>query len=226
MGSRRITSLINKIKNSMEVIKVFENWYVFFLDQFNLIKKEEIVYKTRVEIEFLTRTNSLDRWVIKEIFGERPYLIPKPGDVVVDVGAHIGTYSLLACRAMNGEGKIYAYEPDPDNFDLLKKNISINRPLSNIIKAYNKAIAGDKGIRKFYLYTRRNKVLSGYSSFSPYQSQVSNTQIYKTIEVECITLKDVFESNNLDNIDLLKMDCEGCEYEILFSSKDYIKKSG
>ncbi len=48
------------------------------------------------------------------------------GDVVVDIGAHIGYYTLLAARTVGKDGKVFAFEPDPDNYALLVKNVEMN----------------------------------------------------------------------------------------------------
>jgi len=216
-------SIISKVQNFIEVTKVFENWHIFLLDHFGLIRKKEVVYRTRSGLKFIARTNSLDRWVIKEMFGVNPYskVEIKQGDVVVDVGAHIGCYTLLASLKLKGRGKVYAYEPDPGNYDLLERNISINH--CSIAKAYNKGIFKERRRIKLYQYARGNKLLSGNSSFSSFQPKaVYDARIVKTIEVECITLEDVFNENSLERINVLKMDCEGAEYEILFSTSEEI----
>jgi len=50
----------------------------------------------------------------------------QPGDVYVDVGANIGYYTLVAAQRVGVQGKVFAYEPDPDNFKLLKHNVEVN----------------------------------------------------------------------------------------------------
>lgn len=219
--------IADKIKTSIEIIKNFKNWETFFLDHFGLIKDEEVVYKLRNGLKFITRTDSLDKWMIKEIFIDKPYhpIEISKGDKIVDIGAHIGTFSLLAGMKTGSDGKVYAYEPEPDTFELLKRNISINS-LSNVVHAYNLGISKDKGKKKLHVCTRENRVISYLSSFyQEHARSIINARIAKTIEVGCITLRDIFESNHLDRINVLKMDCEGEEYKILFSTqKKYIAK--
>ena len=73
----------------------------------------------------------------------------KKGDVVVDVGANIGYYSLIFARAVGDNGKVFAFEPEPTNFDLLKKNLEING-YKNVV-AINKAVSNIKGKVKLYV---------------------------------------------------------------------------
>ena len=63
---------------------------------------------------------------------------PKEGDVVIDVGAHIGPYTLKASKRVGLNGKIIAIEADPENFDILNRNIQLNK-LTNVI-ALNYAV--------------------------------------------------------------------------------------
>lgn len=83
------------------------------------------------------KTTSLFKKVIRE------------GDIVVDVGAHIGYYTLLASRLVGDTGKVYAFEPEPRNYDLLLKNLELNN-VKNVV-AIKKAVSNKKGTLKFYL---------------------------------------------------------------------------
>jgi hypothetical protein len=65
------------------------------------------------------------------------------GDVVVDLGAHVGYYTLLAARRVGPEGRVFAFEPNPDNFRLLVKNIESNL-YSNVIPV-QKAVSNGRG---------------------------------------------------------------------------------
>jgi FkbM family methyltransferase len=55
----------------------------------------------------------------------------RPGDVLVDAGAHVGWYTILAARKIGTDGHVYAFEPDPDNYQLLAQNVRLNQ-LENV----------------------------------------------------------------------------------------------
>ena len=78
-----------------------------------------------------------DKGISKELFtyGKREHLstdlvlegkVIKPGDVVLDLGANIGYYALMESMIVGGEGKVYAVEPSPENYKMLKENIELN----------------------------------------------------------------------------------------------------
>jgi len=145
-----------------------------------------------------------DKAVINEVFYENSYKVDQIREeaLVIDIGAHIGTFS-LRCAKEKGCA-VYAYEPYLPSFSILLKNISENH-LENRIKAFNLAVAGCRKSRIFY---------------SIPHSLASNT-LYKPLnvatdelEVNCVTLRDVFLNNDLTGCDVLKIDCEGAEKEI------------
>lgn len=110
-------------------------------------------------------------------------------DVVVDVGANIGYYTLLMAKL---KSNVHSFEPEPNNFALLKKNVELNC-FTNVI-LYNKAVSNSKGKAKFVLAdygTGQHKL--GDSKFGT-----------KTIDVEVTTV-------DLDKIDFAKIDVEGAE---------------
>lgn len=154
-------------------------------------------------LTFDVRANSTDESIINNVVGTDEYdakVLIKPGDVVVDIGGHIGSFSVLACSL---GAEVYTYEPLLQSFELLDKNLSQNGFNS---KRYNKAVMSERGIRQLAI---RNKNFGG-SNFYQISSDMQ--------DCECITLDDVFADNSLTKIDFLKLDCEGSEYEIIRDS--------
>ena len=122
----------------------------------------------------------------------------KKGDTVLDIGANIGYYTLIFARLVGENGKVFAFEPDPTNFSLLKKNVEING-YKNVI-LIQKAVSNKSERLKLYL-SKDN--MGGHTICNPHNSRQS-------VEVEAIRLDDYFENYN-GKIDFIKMDIEGAE---------------
>ncbi len=140
------------------------------------------------------------------------------GDVVVDIGAHIGRYTLMAARYAS---KVIAVEPEPSNYSLLKANIELNG-FSNVI-VLPIALSSNRATEKFYLATQgdtaRSSLEEGWSTkkgFSPNQN---------AIEVESETLDNLIARLDVTAIDLLKIDVEGHEVAVLKGASKALKKT-
>jgi len=134
-------------------------------------------------------------------------------DVVVDIGANIGLFTVYA--ASRTQNAVYAFEPSPGNFEAFKQNIRANR-LNNVIP-FQAAVSNVSGIEQFF-DSAENPVSCTLKS-------ASSRTAGKCIEVRSTTLQDIIDSNNLERIDFLKMDCEGSEGLILEStSKDCLHR--
>jgi len=120
---------------------------------------------------------------------------------IIDIGGHIGSFTLSAAKQAP-EGKIFTFEPEADNFALLTENITLNH-IDNI-HAFNLAVSESNDRKTFY----RDPLNSAESGFFKKTGTM--------FEVEAITLAKIFEENNIEMCQLLKIDCEGSEYEILF----------
>ena len=132
----------------------------------------------------------------------------KTGDFVIDVGAHIGRYTLFAAKRA---ARVVAIEPDPSNFSLLQANIQLNN-LKNVT-ALNWALSSSRGRRRLYLADREN---TGTSSLeAKWVSAPLNRGPKNSVEVECVTLDHLVESLGLETIDWLKIDVEGHEVAVL-----------
>ncbi len=125
--------------------------------------------------------------------------------VIVDIGANKGYFTALAAK--NNLHKVFAYEPIPETFNKLKKNITDNN-LTNVT-LFNAGVAGVAEDRKF--------------SFSEDKSILSSMVFAigeNSIIVTCTTLEKIFSDNQISKIDLLKLDCEGAEFETIYQSSD------
>lgn len=150
-----------------------------------------------------------DQSVVAEIFKWREYkavekVICNLVSPVLDVGAHIGVFSLYI-RALNPLVKIYALEPEEDNFDLLRKNISKND--LHDIKLCRLALAGETGQRGLMIAPDNinHRLAIGSGDIAP-SDQVK--------QVAAISLSDFIYRNDIDSVGLLKLDIESGEYEI------------
>jgi FkbM family methyltransferase len=127
------------------------------------------------------------------------------GMVVVDIGANIGYYTLIAAKLVGNKGIVYAFEPEPSNYKLLCKNIQANG-YTNIVPI-GKAVSKTTGKTKLYV----NAAMTNFSSFGK-DNVLTHSKNLDCLEVETITLDDFFERTvGDDRIDLMKIDVEGAE---------------
>lgn len=136
----------------------------------------------------------------------------KEGDVILDIGANIGYYTLLFAKLVGIKGKVIAFEPSPENFNLLSRNIFING-YKNVVLV-NKAVSNYVGKIKLYL-SKDNK---------------ADDRIYNSgdgrdsIEVESITL-DNYLNGDMGKIDLIKVDVQGAEGGVVQGMQSLLSKN-
>jgi FkbM family methyltransferase len=133
------------------------------------------------------------------------------GDVVLDIGAHIGYYTLIFARLVGEEGKVFAFEPDPDNFALLERNVTANGHGNVVLERV--AVSNESGKTRFYL---SNDISMNPNICNTYSSD-------RHIEVECVRLDDYFK-NYGGNIDYIKMDIEGAEAAAIEGMSDLLER--
>jgi FkbM family methyltransferase len=203
----RLNNSIIKIANRSKNYTLFSLLeYVIDFVGFHLphIKKIAIPfsfsYRLRNGIVITLRPFKHDRCIVDEIFLEQAYTPSKAfsfksSDVVLDVGAHIGIFTLFA--ASRGDDiTVYSYEPRPDNFRLLNKNVRQNC-LLNRVKIFNCAVSASKGSLQFSLDDLGMGKINGGGEH--------------VLTVHTVGLKDIFEENSIDRVNFLKMDIEGEE---------------
>ena len=136
----------------------------------------------------------------------------KEGDIIVDIGANIGYYTLIMARLAGPKGKVFAFEPDPYNFAILKKNVEINGYKNIILE--QKAVSNKTQKTKLYLNA------DNYGDHRIYKFDES----HKSVAIESITLDDYFKDYGC-NIDFVKIDTQGAEYYIIEGMKTILEKN-
>lgn len=207
---------ISRFGTLLSIIRTVENWPIFVMNHFGLAGSAPLLCSLRNGVRYWIRPGTLDGSVIIEVWINRVYSPPDfeigKDDIVVDIGAHIGVFSVFAATSSTA-GKVFALEPFPPNYELLQKNISLNC-LRNVV-SIRKAIAGEPGKRRLFV----SPVNTGAHSLQPGYLGL------ESIEVEAISLRDLIDEHRIDKIDYLKIDCEGSEYEILLNCpEDLLKK--
>lgn len=149
----------------------------------------------------------VDVSTIAVVFIKEDYGQIAPGATVVDIGANIGVFALYA--AASPGTRVFAYEPVDATYRQLQENVRVNS-LQDRITAYNLGVTG----------TRERRAITISAEGSPFSSLFGDGR--ETQEIECVGLEDVFEENGIEHCDVLKLDCEGAEFEILYNAPEHI----
>ncbi len=215
-----LLKIILYLKFLPAIILKIKNWPVFLLNYIGLKDgKFECILRNGVRIKVDDNINAA---TIAVVFIKKDYGDINDNSVVIDIGANIGVYSIFAAQQKNNI--VYAFEPMIDNFKILKENIAINNLEKKIIPC-NFAVGNRKEKRTLYLGGSPFHSLYPIedSPFNALYNQVRTEQSH--IDINCISLEDIFLENKIENYDMLKIDCEGAEFEILYNLPDkYFKR--
>lgn len=135
------------------------------------------------------------------------------GDTFVDVGAHIGWFTLLAASIVGHVGRVLAIEPDKANFGFLERQINLNR-INGSVRIKRCALTDE--MKEVVLF--HNSDNDGGHAIWPVWKHDFNKKSLKSLKVNKVqgmTLDEICEQNQITYIDLLKIDTEGAEVKVL-----------
>ncbi len=139
--------------------------------------------------------------------------ILQAGDCMVDVGANLGYYSVIAASLVGAEGKVFSFEPEPGNFHLLEKNREHNR--AGNVECFCAALSDYEGQGSIHL--------------NP--DNLGDHQVYDAGEDRLVVGIDLRRGDDIilsatDRVDFIKIDTQGAEFHVLSGLKEVIKRSG
>ena len=220
--------------------KIYKNIGINKKKNFALHKFKNLKY----DYEFYCRNNNDDfqMMTVHEHDIIEHNFTPKEGDIVIDVGAHIGPYTLKTSKRVGSNGKVVAIEADPENFNILNRNIQLNK-LTNVIALNYAAYSKEDKIKLYLLrkdssYTKFNTVMTDRATkyntvmtdsaikFNTVMTDRANTE-KKFVEVQANTLDYLLQSSGIkhEDVNWIKIDVEGAEYDVLKGAKSILSKS-
>jgi FkbM family methyltransferase len=166
------------------------------------LNKEDFIIVTKHEDEIIEHFN------------------PKQGDIVVDVGAHIGRYTIIASKRVGENGKVIAIEAHPGNYEMLNRNIKLNG-LTNVMTLNYAVYSKETKIKLFLPGEKSNRTI--------YNTLISSraTDEEKFVEVNANTLDNLLQQGGISDAEVnwIKIDVEGAELEVLKGAHDTMSNS-
>jgi len=173
----------------------------------------------KINVDYFGDLLSILRTIFVENIYEKKYAL-KEGDIVVDLGANIGAFTVKAAKIVGRRGKVIAVEPEERNLRCLEKNIEING-LRNCV-VVPKGVWSKKSRMKFFLGPA-----SGWHSLIEESWFLEKYKSLKKTftEIEVDTLDNIRKELEIDKVDFIKMDIEGAEIEALKGMEETLLKN-
>lgn len=213
-----------KTPGALKVYKFFDRIFWPFSDMIDIQGSKMYINHTEKSLSMRRTLEAYASNLVHEAATTKLFRsVVKKGDTVVDLGANIGYFSLLAASIVGKNGKVYSFEPEPKNFSYLKKNIEINGYTQ--IQANQKAVSDKKGKVKLYIceYETGHHTINQSEGIKAYRRDVSVNE-ENFVEVETIPLDDFFKGKE-DSIGVIKMDVEGAEFLALLGMDNILRKN-
>jgi FkbM family methyltransferase len=223
----RIILRINSSKRVMDKIGInkkitFKNFLYRSVEFLHLDNSLLIVFDNPYDhFKFYSKiTTKLDNFLIHDVYQSMclheedvyGHFSPKDVDTVIDIGAAFGFYTIISSKRVGKNGKVLSIEASPAIFDMLNRNIKLNK-LDNVLTL------------NYAVYSKQTKIKL-YSTYS-ILTERSEKNTEKFVEVNADTLDNLLLKNkiNYDDVNWIKIDVEGAEFEVLKGATNVLSKS-
>ncbi len=217
--SQRPLQYLNRVR---DMALLYENWPMALADRVAIKKRQDLViYRLRGQgdknVTLLAERNGADVRVINEMWLLKPYLRHAPDAFrspvcVVDIGCNRGYFALFIASRL-GDVRLFCFEPEPENFNLLRANLSLNGV--EAVELHRAAVTSDQENTKT-LWLGNEPGL--HTLVSPDAAPASGGRYTGQVEVvDAIHIVPALHSVQAQEgrIDILKLDTEGTEVELL-----------
>ncbi|MEI6327321.1 MAG: FkbM family methyltransferase [Candidatus Roizmanbacteria bacterium] len=210
---KKVVFLISFLsKHLLRGISVYKHYFAVHFALF--VKRKDIVVELYDGAKYYIRSGYFDITTLDQIYIEHVYdpsgYELKPDDVVFDIGAYIGDYSVYAARKATA-GMVYAFEPVVETFALLEKNCTLNR-LDNL-RRFNIGLSDSDRTVEFR--TGSDISQPGASAYD-LEKMGYSTDEYKKTKVSLRDINSFIKEQNIKKINVLKIDCEGEEFALMY----------
>jgi FkbM family methyltransferase len=192
---------------------------------YSSIKEEKLVKTAKGPYIYVNYWDDVERECANGTY-ERRYVdffcsVIREGDVVVDVGAYIGYFSLLASGRVGAKGRVYSFEPIPRNFERLKRNLEVNKTKN--IRAYNLGLSDRDETLSF---TVPREIPAQSSLAASWSELTKGAKLTKdTVKAKLTTFDRFGKDAGLNKVDIIKIDVDGAELKVLKGMRKTLTKS-
>lgn len=208
-------------QNNLSIIQKLRSWIWFYCLKNKIKISIPVKWLEKTKLK-LTLGDDLSRLIyIMGLFEPNEFAalskILKPGMTVIDIGAHIGSYSIPMAKLVSPQGVVFSIEPSKREMTRLKENIRINE-IKNIITKQI-AISDTEGTVKLKVAEQNHNGQNTIGEFAYKIKQLKN------VKIKTRNLQNIINKYKIKNVDFIKIDCEGAEFKVLKGGSNILKKN-